>query len=61
MSFSDNDAMFLTDLVHFSASYFKCLFVEAHALDADGGFLVHAVADGPLDDTEVDTFLFACV
>ena len=59
MCLGNVDFVLLADLVNFSASDFKCLFVEAHALDADRGFLVHAVSDGPLDDTEVDTFFFA--
>ena len=61
MRIGNVDFILLADLVNFSASDFKCLFVEAHALDADRGFLVHAVTDGPLNDTEVDTFFFACI
>ena len=59
MRLGNVDFILLADLVNFSASDFKCLLVEAHALDADRGFLVAAVSDGPLDDTEVDTFFFA--
>ena len=60
-SFRDGNSMLQADAVNFAAGRIQGLLILAHSLDANRSFLLLSVADGPLNDTEVDTVLFTRV
>lgn len=59
--FCNNHSMLLADAVQFTSGDVQSFFSQAHALDANRGLLVDAVAYGPLNDAEVDSVFLTSI